>query len=73
LKKRALKDNRLDDASDEVVHRRLEVYKNESAALLAYYPAALITCIDAMQPPHVVLNQILSWIITAEPGASHHR
>ena len=66
LKKRALKDNRLDDASDEVVSRRLEVYKNESAALLAYYPSAMITPIDATQPPHIVLNRLLSWIITSE-------
>jgi len=66
LKKRALKDNRLDDASDEVVSRRLKVYKNESAALLSYYPSELITRIDAMQPPHVVLNGILSWIVNSE-------
>jgi adenylate kinase len=60
LQKRALKDNRLDDASDEVVRRRLEVHKNESAALLNCYPSNLITKIDATQLPYVVLCDILS-------------
>ena len=38
LKKRALKDNRLDDANEEVIRRRLETYERESKPVLAYYP-----------------------------------
>lgn len=66
LKKRALKDNRLDDASDEVVRRRLEVYRNECKSLLEYYPWELINNIDAMQPPHAVLCEILSSLVGAK-------
>lgn len=66
LKKRALKDNRLDDASDEVVKRRLEVYEAESAALLNHYPPQRITHVNAIQPPHVVLNHILNAVIGME-------
>lgn len=65
LKKRALKDNRLDDASDEVVRRRLEIYEAESAALLGYYPAHQITPVDALQPAHVILKDILTTVISA--------
>lgn len=64
--KRALKDNRLDDASEEVVRRRLEVYQNESAALLAYYPPELITRVDATQPPHMVLGEIISTLVALD-------
>ena len=72
LQKRALKDNRLDDASDAVVRRRLEVYQNESAALLDHYPPALITRINAMQLPHVVLSEILCSLIKAERETPAH-
>jgi len=37
LKKRALKENRFDDASDEVIRRRLETYDHESKPVLDFY------------------------------------
>ena len=74
VQKRALKDNRLDDASEAVVRRRLEVYQNESTSLLDYYPPALITRINAMRPPHVVLSEILCSLIGAErKRPAHHK
>src|ERR1700692_3566410 len=36
LKKRALKDNRLDDANEEVIQRRLALYETESKPVLGY-------------------------------------
>jgi adenylate kinase len=59
LKKRALKDNRLDDANEEVIHRRLSTYEQESKPVLSYYGRDRITCIDATQPPAKVLLHIL--------------
>jgi adenylate kinase len=59
LKKRALKDNRLDDANDEVINRRLAIYETESKPVLGYYGQDLITCIDATEPPAKVLLHIL--------------
>lgn len=59
LKKRALKDNRLDDANEEVIKRRLETYDNESKPVLGYYGPDRITCIDATQSPAKVLLHIL--------------
>jgi adenylate kinase len=63
LKKRALKDNRLDDANEEVIRRRLDVYDHQSKPLLDYYGPELTVVIDAMKPPAVVLHEILSYII----------
>ena len=59
LRKRALKDNRLDDASEEVIKRRLGTYETESKPVLDYYGKDRITCIDATQPPAKVLLHIL--------------
>ena len=63
LKKRALKENRLDDANEEVIHNRLLTYENESKPLLDYFGPNLITTIDATRPPVVVLSDILSTIL----------
>jgi len=63
LKKRAIKDNRLDDANEEVIHRRLEIYENESKPLLEYYGPELCISIDATEPPVVVCNTIISRIV----------
>ena len=62
LKKRALKDNRFDDANEEVIRRRLATYEAESKPVLEYYGADLIEVIDATQPPVKVLAKILSTI-----------
>jgi adenylate kinase len=59
LKKRALKDNRLDDANEQVIQRRLMTYESESKPVLEYYGKDRITCVDATQPPAKVLLQIL--------------
>ncbi|MGJ8633387.1 MAG: adenylate kinase family protein [Luteolibacter sp.] len=68
LKRRAMKDNRLDDANEEVIRRRLEVYRSESVPLLDHYPAELVTDIDAIQKPHKVMHSILEKILGENEG-----
>ncbi len=63
LKKRALKDNRLDDANEEVIRRRLATYEEESKPLLEFYGDGLVKDIDAMQTPVKVLADILATIL----------
>lgn len=63
LKKRALKDNRLDDANEEVIRRRLTTYEEESKPLLDHYGADLRVDIDATEPPIIVFNTIISSIV----------
>ena len=60
LKKRALKDNRLDDANEQVIQKRLEIYECESKPVLGFYPRQCITVVDATQPPAKVLFDILA-------------
>ena len=68
LKKRALKDNRLDDANEEVIKRRLTTYENESKPLLDYYGKDLVVHLDASQTPAVVLAQILADVVKDGAG-----
>ncbi|HEY2124052.1 MAG TPA: nucleoside monophosphate kinase [Chthoniobacterales bacterium] len=60
LKKRALKDNRLDDANEEVIQRRLGIYEDDSKPVLSYYPKDRVCVVDATQPPAKVLFDILA-------------
>jgi adenylate kinase len=69
LKKRALKDNRLDDANEEVINRRLAIYEAESKPVLGYYGKERITCIDATQAPAKVLLHILESVNDGANGS----
>lgn len=64
MRKRALKDNRIDDASDKVIDQRIATYEAETKPILEYYPAENITVINATQPPVKVLSEILLRIIS---------
>jgi adenylate kinase len=69
LKKRALKDNRLDDANEEVIKKRLATYEQESKPVLNYYSKDRITCLDASEPPAKVLMHILESLNDGVNGA----
>ncbi|HEY2712579.1 MAG TPA: nucleoside monophosphate kinase [Chthoniobacterales bacterium] len=69
LKKRALKDNRLDDANEEVIHRRLQTYEKESKPVLDYY-SDRVQLVDATQPPARVLYNILSTVANGTHAAA---
>jgi len=64
MRKRALKENRIDDASDKVIDQRIATYEAETKPILNYYPSDIITVIDATQPPVRVFHEITSRIIT---------
>ena len=68
LKKRALKDNRLDDANEEVIQRRLQTYETESKPVLDYYRDR-VQMIDATEPPARVLFNILGTVANGEHAA----
>ena len=69
LRKRALKDNRLDDANEEVINRRLATYETESKPVLGYYGKDRITWIDATEPPAKVLLHILESVNDGANGS----
>jgi adenylate kinase len=59
LQRRALKENRLDDANVEVIRHRLEIYKKETRAVLDCYPEQVIHQIDSTQEPLLVLLDVV--------------
>lgn len=63
LKRRALKDNRIDDANEDVIKKRLDVYDKESKPVLDFYGPKLTVKIDATQTPVKVLDDILQVIL----------
>ena len=72
LRKRALKENRFDDANDEVIQRRIRLYEEESKPILDYYSQGIyagrniVTDIDAGNAPMKVVHRILSRIMELE-------
>ncbi|HVV70427.1 MAG TPA: nucleoside monophosphate kinase [Verrucomicrobiae bacterium] len=63
LQRRALKENRLDDANLDVIRSRLETYERESRPVLDFYPKKVIHNIDASQAPVKVLFDILKQVV----------
>ncbi|MBN8456854.1 MAG: nucleoside monophosphate kinase [Verrucomicrobia bacterium] len=63
MRKRALKENRFDDASEEVIQRRIAAYEAETLPILGFYPADIICQIDASQPPVKVLSDVIGRIL----------
>ena len=59
LQRRALRDNRLDDANLEVIKKRLAIFKKETKPILDYYGPELAHTIDSTQSPINVLRDIL--------------
>jgi adenylate kinase len=66
LRKRALKDNRFDDANEAVIQQRFATYEAETKPILDYYAGDRIMPIDASQAPAKVLYDILGGIMTLD-------
>lgn len=49
IRRRAQAQNRSDDASDEVIRHRMEVYRNETESCITSYPGTILTRIQASQ------------------------
>lgn len=59
LQRRALRENRLDDANLDVIRDRLQTYERATRPVLEFYGPALRHEIHAAQPPLAVLLDIL--------------
>lgn len=64
MRKRALKDNRIDDASEKVIQQRIATYEEETKPILEFYPREIILDVDATAPPVKVFHEITSRILT---------
>jgi adenylate kinase len=62
LQRRALRENRLDDANLEIIRTRLKTYERETRPLLSFYGKEVVHKIDSDQAPAKVLFDILRHI-----------
>ncbi len=67
LRARALRENRLDDMSDEIIRRRLQTYYDETFKTLSFYPSELICDIDASRRAVEVLGDIVNRLVQILP------
>jgi adenylate kinase len=63
LQRRALKDNRLDDASLEVIRARLKTYEAETRPVLNFYGANLVHRINTDGTPPQTFLKVLRRVV----------
>lgn len=66
LRRRALKENRIDDAKEDVIRRRWEVYRAETQPVLDFYPQHLIAEVEAVGSPAEVLQHVLEHVVPVQ-------
>jgi adenylate kinase len=72
LRRRALKENRFDDANDEVIQKRLIVYDVETKPVLDFYPAEKISRVDATMSQIRVLSEIMKILVPLKEELDGH-
>jgi adenylate kinase len=73
LRRRALKENRFDDANDTVIQNRLEVYEHETKPVLEHYPREKIAEVDATMSQIRVLHDIINVLVPIKSAFDHAR
>jgi adenylate kinase len=63
LRRRALKENRIDDASDVVINKRMEVFERETRPTLNFYPKEIVHRIDATMSQIRILHEIVTLLV----------
>ncbi len=68
LRERAMKQNRTDDAKEEVVRNRLEIYERDTRPVLNMYDASIIHEIDALDTMAMVMMNVLNVVAPIHAG-----
>jgi len=63
LQRRAIKENRLDDANLDVIHARLKLYERETKPVLKFYGKKIVHGIDADKTPAQAFLDILKLVV----------
>jgi adenylate kinase len=69
LQRRALRENRLDDANLDIIRQRLETYERETKPVLDFYGPKIVHHVDSTQTPLNVLRSILDKIAQLDVSA----
>ncbi|HWE94913.1 MAG TPA: nucleoside monophosphate kinase [Tepidisphaeraceae bacterium] len=71
LRRRALKENRFDDASDEVISKRMDVFERETRPVLDIYPKEIIHRVDATMSQIRVLGEVVKVLVPLKEAMDH--
>jgi adenylate kinase len=63
MQRRAIKDNRLDDANLDVIRQRLKTYEKETKPVINFYGKKLVHRINTDQPPVKTFLDILKQVV----------
>lgn len=66
LRRRALKENRVDDAKEDVIRKRWEVYEEETFPVLGFYAKKVVCTVNAVGSPARVLQHILEAVVPVQ-------
>ena len=72
IRRRAIRENRVDDAQEDIIRRRFEVYESQTKPVLEYYPSKLIAEVDAFGSPAEVLYNILKDVVPVQNKHFRH-
>jgi adenylate kinase len=73
LRRRALKENRIDDANDKVIQNRIEVYERNTKPVLDCYPPEKIVRVNAQMSMLKVLNSIIDELLPIKDQKDRQR
>ncbi len=66
MRRRAIRENRADDANEDVIRNRFKVFREKSSAVLECYPSEIISTVNANGSPAEVLKRILDAVVPVQ-------
>jgi adenylate kinase len=72
IRRRAIRENRVDDAQEDIIRNRFAVYDQETKPVLEYYPGKLMAEVDAMGSPAEVLLNVLKCVVPVQNAHFRH-
>jgi adenylate kinase len=73
LRRRALRENRFDDASDKVIRKRLETYDRDTKPVLQYYPKEKIVEVESTMSQIRVLSKLIDVLVPLKEEHDQNR
>lgn len=72
IRRRAIRENRADDAQEEIIRKRFEVYEQETKPVVDQYPSRLVAEVDAIGSPAAVLLETLKCVVPVQNAHFRH-
>ncbi len=72
IRRRAIRENRVDDAHEDIIRKRFHVYEQETRPVLDYYSSKLMAEVDAIGSPAEVLLNVLKYVVPVQNAHFRH-